>query len=185
MSKSFDPSTDPVNRKGNNKSPNNALNKSQIGAGSKLKDQDRSLILPSNLDASIISRDVSRIKHNVNSNAVFEKRVLHWRIKFKRSLYAVFAAVKLLKIHNKIKLFGTSTNMFKYEYRLKSSVQRSIFPTIELTEANSKLPFQKCLIHPDSVFLAVWQTLVLVCLIYIILFVPYSLVFDEIEGLSA
>lgn len=98
-----------------------------------------------------------------------------------RCMFAVLAAVKLIKIHNKIKLFGTSTNMFKYEYRLKSSVQRSIFPTILHTQNNSSIVLPKCMLHPDSYFLAYWQTLILVCIVYIILFVPYSLVFDEGE----
>lgn len=71
-----------------------------------------------------------------------------------RCLYAVLASVKLIGIHNKIKLFGTSTNMFKYEYRLKSSVQRSIFPTIEHTVNNADIQLPRCMIHPDSYFLA-------------------------------
>jgi hypothetical protein len=128
-----------------------------------------------------MSKDVSKSKINQPSNAVFEKRSVHWRTKLKRSLYAVLASIKLINIHNKIKLFGTSTNMFKYEYRLKSSVHRSIFPSIVHTANNNNLALPKCMIHPDSYFLAAWQSLILVCIVYIILFVPYSLVFDEGE----
>jgi hypothetical protein len=88
--------------------------------------------------------------------------------------------VKFNIINRKVKLFGTSTNLYKISFRQKSSVKRALFPITQKRELEKRgIKKIHCMLMPSSKLLFIWNMLIMVCVGYIVTFMPYYMVFDH------
>lgn len=101
------------------------------------------------------------------------------RIKLIRCFYTVLAVVKLTNILEQVKLYGTSTNLYKIAFRQRKAVKKALFPIpVRPTFNNKKKETLPCyLIHPNSLCLAIWNLLMSLLIFYAISFMPYGMVF--------
>lgn len=100
----------------------------------------------------------------------------------RRTLLAVLAVVKFWRILERIKQYGTSSNLYNIAFRSRKSVKKSIFP-IAKSSSNVKVKTKLCLLfHPNSAFLTFWNFMLLLFVFYVITLMPYLTVFLQDEN---
>jgi hypothetical protein len=92
----------------------------------------------------------------------------------------VLACAKFVIVLRKVKLFGTSTNLFKLEYKKKKNVKKIIFPPFK-KNATIAQKMAKCIILPKNIYLFIFNLIISVCLLYVLFIMPYTIAF-EIEN---
>ena len=94
--------------------------------------------------------------------------------------------VRLNKISEDIRNYGTSANLFDVATRDRPSVKRVLFPLTSLYEDHEneeeqrKLPFP--LIHPNSQLLNVWNPIYVLLMIYTATVMPYRVTFQDVSS---
>ena len=123
--------------------------------------------------------------------------------KFRKCIIAIRIVIKFNKINKKVKLFGTSTNLYKLAFRKKSAVKRALFPfnrhqgsfklkqmsSIKFTdeegdERDEEHRCRRLIIVPESGYLFVWNMLMVLSVGYQIVFAPVAMVFGQVNEIQ-
>lgn len=97
--------------------------------------------------------------------------------KVRRAYLAVMAVVKFWRILEHIKQFGTSSNLYNIAFRSRKSVKKSIFPIAKHATGVKVKKNLVCLFHPNSTYLALWNVLLFIFVLYAMSAMPYLTVF--------
>lgn len=106
------------------------------------------------------------------------------RLKMKRCLYAVWIVCLFNKIGDNIKLYGTSTNLYKLSFRRKKAVQKALFPLKDTKQLNQSPEsvdesYKGCIIPPNSTMLFIWNLFIALIIAYVITVIPYNMAFPS------
>ena len=112
------------------------------------------------------------------SKKLILKPKLDYKKKWRNVITMLRVGLRLNKINEDIKMFGTSPNLFDLTTRDRSKVKNILYPFNDNKALNGRgdLPFP--LIHPHSLVKRVWNPLIFVLLLYCLTIVPYILIYQ-------
>ena len=97
--------------------------------------------------------------------------------RFIKVRWVILAVAKFWRILEHIKLYGTSSNLYNIAFKNREFVKKSIFPIAKTSNQNTGPVRLFCLFHPQSIYLAIWNLLLFLFVIYAMSFMPYFSVF--------
>ena len=96
----------------------------------------------------------------------------------KRAMLVVYICCKFMNILEDIKLFGTSSTLYDMGFRTRKAVLKNLFPNVKKEGGSTQRVRKRCLIyHKKSTFLGIWNIVMLCCMVYVVLVMPYSMAF--------
>lgn len=127
-------------------------------------------------------KDQNIFNDSFNKSMQSGKPQEHYHKKLRRSFLAVTAVWRFLKILENIKQYGTSSNLYNIAFRSRKSVKRSIFP-IAKNQSHVKAKVKLfLLVHPNSIYLTLWNVLLFFFVLYALIIMPYFSVFVQVDN---
>lgn len=134
----------------------------------------------SKLDSSIDKSERWSVKRSLSVKSANLKRLdteeSHQRLR--RVFLAVLATVKFMSILTRIKIYGTSNNLYKIVFKGKKAARKALYPNVKKLE-DIKEPV-KCefMTDPNSRFHLVWDLLLFFNIIYCLTYMPLDMAFS-------
>lgn len=98
---------------------------------------------------------------------------------FRAMVYTVIAVNSFSKILGQVKLFGTSKNLYNVSTRARSTIRKSLLiDRSSKPKKKSQKKWCSLTFRPNSPFFIVWNLLMITFIFYLIIFLPYRLVFS-------
>ncbi|KRX03435.1 hypothetical protein PPERSA_02814 [Pseudocohnilembus persalinus] len=171
------------------KAEQNAKNKKKLMLKSVAQFQKISNLKNSNDQNTLKTNFMSKIRKIVTKMKVApQKKLTRDEIikKYQKAYMIIKTVVRLNKISENIRNYGTSSNLFDVATRDRPTVKKVLFPLTAVTEEEEEQELSEALqfplIQPNSIVNKIWNPIYMVLMIYTATIMPYRISFeDEIQ----